>query len=101
MRSVVPCKISFSKADSCWYVESPGFYEGYMTSGSTLEEAKNMAAEAVSGLLESYLEHGDKFSIPKGKSSSGWYGIEIEPGLAFALWLRNVISSDRHYCASI
>ena len=89
MKSVVPCKISYSKADRCWYVESPGFYEGYMTSGNTLEEAKNMAAEAVSGLLESYLEHGDRFSIPKGKSSSGWYGIEIEPGLAFALWLRN------------
>jgi predicted RNase H-like HicB family nuclease len=60
-------------------VESPGFYEGYMTYGNTLDEAKAMAAEAVSGLLESYLEHGDKFTIPKGGNSKNWYDIEIEP----------------------
>ena len=48
-----------------------------------------MAKEAVTGLLESYLEHGDKFIIPKGKSTSDWYCIEIEPSLAFTLWLRN------------
>ena len=89
MKTVIPCKISYSKTDKCWYVESPGFYEGYMTYGNTLEEAKNMAAEAVSGLLESYLEHGDKFTIPKSKPSPDWHNVEIEPGLAFALWLRN------------
>jgi len=89
MKTVIPCKIIYSKSDKCWYVESPGFYEGYITYGNTLEEARTMAAEAVSGLLESYLEHGDKFIIPKEKSSPGWYGIEIESGLAFALWLRN------------
>ena len=77
MKTVVPCKISYSKTDKCWYVESPGFYEGYMTYGETLEEAKSMAAEAVSGLLESYLEHGDKFTIPKGKTSPDWYSIEL------------------------
>ena len=85
----MPCKITFSKTDNCWYVESPEFYDGYMTYGNTLEEAKSMAAEAVSGLLESYLEHGDKYTIPKEKSSADWYNIEIESGLAFALWLRN------------
>ena len=89
MKTVIPCKIKYSKSDKCWYVESPGFYEGYLTYGKTLEDAKVMAAEAVSGLLESYLEHGDKFTVPKTKSSSGWYGIEINPGLAFALWLRS------------
>lgn len=89
MKKVIPCKINYSKDDKCWYVESPGFYEGYLTSGNTLEEAKVMATEAVSGLLESYLEHGDKFTIPKGGTSSAWHNIEIEPSLAFALWLRN------------
>ena len=89
MKTVIPCKIIYSKSDECWYVESPGFYEGYLTYGDTFDEAKTMAAEAVSGLLESYIEHGDKFTIPKGGTSSGWYNVEIEPGLAFALWLRN------------
>ena len=89
MKTVIPCRIFLSKADKCWYVESPGFYEGYITYGNNLEEAKHMAAEAVCGLLESYLEHGDRFTIPKIKQSKDWYGIEIEPGLAFALWLRN------------
>jgi antitoxin HicB len=89
MKTVIPCKITYSKHDKCWYVESPGFYDGYMTSGNTLEDAKAMAVEAVSGLLESYLEHGDKFLIPQGGASSSWHNIAIEPGLAFALWLRN------------
>jgi len=89
MKTAIFCRIKYSKADKCWYVESPGFYDGYLTYGSTLEEAKAMAAEAVSGLLESYLEHGDKFTIPKTKPAADLYEIEIEPGLAFALWLRN------------
>jgi antitoxin HicB len=87
MKTTIPCKIAYSKKDDCWYVESPGFYDGILTYGSTLEDAKNMAVEAVSGLLDSYLEHGDTFTIPK-ESSADWFGIEIDPGLAFALWLR-------------
>ncbi|MDR3200856.1 MAG: helix-turn-helix domain-containing protein [Spirochaetales bacterium] len=76
-----------------------------MTSGETLEEAKTMAAEAVSGLLETYLEHGIAFTIPKGgpgkTNGSGWYGIEIEPGLAFALWLRNARLSHNMTLADV
>ena len=40
MKTVIPCKISFSKTDKCWYVESPGFYDGYLTYGNSLDEAK-------------------------------------------------------------
>ena len=65
MKTVIPCKISYSKSDKCWYVKSPGFYDGYITYGGSFDEAKTMAAEAITGLLESYLEHGDKFVIPK------------------------------------
>ena len=101
MKTVIPCKISYSKSDKCWYVESPGFYEGYLTYGNTREEAKAMAKEAVSGLLESYLEHGDKFTIPKGGSSSDWHGIEIAPSLAFALWLRNTRIAHRMTLAEV
>ena len=93
MKTAVACKISYSETDDCWYVESPGFYDGIMTCGKTLEEAKAMAAEAIYGLLESYLEHGDKFIFPQSEASKDWQDIEIEPGLAFALWLRNARTS--------
>jgi antitoxin HicB len=89
MKTIIPCRIKFLKSDKCWYVESPEFYEGIITYGKTLEEARLMAAAAVSGLLETYLDHGGKFTIPKGGTAKEWYEIEIEPGLAFALWLRN------------
>jgi antitoxin HicB len=52
-----------------------------------------MAAEAVSGLLESYLEHGDKFDIPDMPDHPDWYKIEPEPELAFVLWLRSMRKS--------
>ena len=101
MKTVIPCKIKYSRADNCWYVESPGFYEGIMTYGNTLEEAKTMAAEAVTGLLETYLDHGDKFTFPKGGTSKEWFDIEIKPGLAFALWLRNARISHNMTLAEV
>jgi len=101
MKTVIPCKIIYSKPDKCWYVESPGLYEGYITYGSTLEEAKAMAFEAISALLETYLDHGDKFKIPKGGTSNDWHNIEIEPGLAFALWLRNTRISHNMTLAEV
>ena len=101
MKTVIPCKINYSKANKVWYVEAPGFYEGYLTYGKTLDEAKAMAVEAVSGLLESYLEHGDKFTIPKKGKTGDWQDIEIEPGLAFALWLRNARISHNMTLAEV
>jgi len=101
MKTVIPCKISYSKSDNCWYVESPGFYEGYITYGDSLDEAKSMAAEAIAGLLESYLEHGDKFVIPKIAPTRGWHNVEIESGLAFALWLRNARLSNNMTLADV
>ena len=52
MKTVIPCKINYSKSDKCWYVEAPGFYDGYITYGDSMDEAKTMAAQAISGLLE-------------------------------------------------
>ena len=89
MKLTVPCKITYSAEDKCWYVEAPGFYNGIMTDGETLEEAKNMATEAVTGLIESYLKHGDPFTIPPMPDTSDFYAIPLEPGLSFALWMRN------------
>jgi antitoxin HicB len=93
MKIIISCKITYSDKDKCWYVESPGFYSGILTYGNTLEEAKKMAVEAVSGLLESYLEHGDNFTIPDMPDLPDWYKIEPEPELAFVLWLRSMRKS--------
>ncbi|GHV60684.1 hypothetical protein AGMMS49587_02840 [Spirochaetia bacterium] len=89
MKAMIPCKITYSSEDQCWYVESPGFYSGIMTYGDTLEDAKKMAVEAVSGLLESHIDHDDDFVIPEMPQNSDWYAIPLESGLAFSLWLRN------------
>jgi antitoxin HicB len=89
MKTAVPCKITYSQEDKCWYVESPGFYDGIMTDGATLEHAKEMAAEAVCGLIGTYLEHNIPFSIPPMNNAPDYYAIPLEPGLSFALWLRN------------
>jgi len=101
MKTVIPCKIEYSKSDKCWYVKSPGFYDGYITYGDSMEHAKTMANEAIQGLLESYLEHGDKFTVPETASGSGWYNVEIEPSLAFALWLRNARLSHNMTLAEV
>jgi antitoxin HicB len=100
MRTIIPCKITYTETDKCWYVESPGFYDGIMTDGETLDEAKAMAAEAVTGLLETYLEHGLTFTIPS-KEDADWYDIEIPPSLGFALWLRNARISNNMTLADV
>ena len=101
MKSAIPCKITYSEADKVWYVDSPGFYSIHLTYGKTLDDAKAMAAEAVSGLLESYLEHGTEFTIPEKEENGDWYDIELEPGLAFALWLRNARLSSNMTLAEV
>jgi antitoxin HicB len=101
MKSAIPCKITYSEADKVWYVESPGFYSIHLTYGKTLEDAKAMAAEAVSGLLESYLKHGTKFTIPEKEENGDWYDIEISPSAAFSLWLRNARISHNMTLAEV
>jgi antitoxin HicB len=60
-----------------------------------------MAVEAVSGLLESYLEHGDIFTIPDMPNLPDWHKIEPEPELAFALWLRSTLKSHNITLADV
>jgi antitoxin HicB len=101
MKNNIPCKITYCKADNCWYVESPGFYDGIMTYGETLDNAKAMAAEAVAGLLETHLEYGDAFTIPESSAAPDCYDIEIPSGLAFAIWLRNARASRNMTLADV
>ena len=62
MKITVTCKITHSEIDKCWYVEAPGFYDGILTDGTSLDNAKEMASEAISGLIETYLEHNMSLS---------------------------------------
>ena len=89
MKIVVPCRITYSESDECWYVEAPSLYEGIMTYGNTLEHAKEMASEAITGLLETYLDQGQAIEIQPIPEGKDWYGIEPSPEVAFAVWLRH------------
>ena len=89
MKTTIPCKITYSEDDKYWYVEAPGFYDGIMTHGESLEHAKEMACEAASGIIETCLEHNLPFSMPPMNDAPDYYAVSLEPGLAFALWLRN------------
>ena len=89
MRTTVSCKITYSETDKCWYVEAPGFYDGVLTDGTSLDHAKEMASEAVSGLIETYLEHNMPFSIPPETDKPDYHAIRLDPSLSFALWLRS------------
>jgi antitoxin HicB len=89
MKLTVPCKITYSIVDKCWYVEAPGFYNGILTDGDTLDHAVEMASEAISGIITVNLKHDIPFSIPAPVLKQDYYNIPLEAGLAFALWLRN------------
>lgn len=75
----VPCRIFYSAEDDCWYVESPGFYDGIITDGDTLEDAKAMAQEAVEGLVATRLSYGQDCRIPR-KTIGGkdWYDVSVD-----------------------
>jgi predicted RNase H-like HicB family nuclease/DNA-binding XRE family transcriptional regulator len=91
MKLAIPCKIYHSDEDSTWYVEStPGLYSGLLTYGDSLEHAKEMASEALTGLLLSFLDHDQKIETPECPAKPDWYLIEPAPSVAFAVWLRNV-----------
>ncbi|MDR2942890.1 MAG: type II toxin-antitoxin system HicB family antitoxin [Treponema sp.] len=101
MKATVPCKITYSETDKRWYVESPGFYDGIITDGESLEHAKEMAAEAVCGLIETYIEHNIPFSIPPANNGADYHAIPLEPGLTFALWLRGQRKSHNMSLADV
>lgn len=88
MKIAIPCKIYYSAEDAVWYVEAPGFYEGIMTYGESVEQAKEMASDAITGLIESYVDRQIPFEIPPFGAAPDTYLIEPAPSVSFALWLR-------------
>ena len=71
-----------------WYVEAPGFYDGIMTYGESLETAKEMASDAITGLIESYVDRQIPIEIPTFTAAPDIYLVEPTPSVSFALWLR-------------
>jgi antitoxin HicB len=60
-----------------------------MTDGKTFEDAKEMAKEAVSGIVETYIEHNIPFSVPTMNDAADFYEISLDASVSFAFWLRN------------
>jgi antitoxin HicB len=71
-----------------WYVEAPGFCEGIMTYGESLAQAKDMASDAITALIESYIGRQIPVEVPAASDAPDIYLIEPAPSVSFALWLR-------------
>jgi antitoxin HicB len=85
MKLAYPATITYMKKDKIFLVEFPDL-PGCLTDGTDMEDAKAMAAEALSGYLMSVIE-GDLVFNPPSKVR-GAVMIEPEPSVAFAYWLR-------------
>jgi antitoxin HicB len=86
MKIAYPATFTYLEEDLAFLVEFPDL-PGCLTEGDTLEQAKEMASEALTGYLEAVIDRDIPFSAPS--IIEGAIMIEPEPSVAFALWLRN------------
>jgi len=82
-----PAKIKHSKTDNCYLIEFPDL-PGCLTYGETLEEARQMAVEALSGYLESIDLRKMDIPAPSKLTGKSIYFIAPEPKTAFAVWMK-------------
>ncbi len=82
-----PAKIKYDKLDKVYHVEFPDI-ESCITYGESLEYAKEMAKEALTGMLESFHERKIKIPEPSKTTGKNIYMIEPEAPVAFAIWLK-------------
>ena len=75
---------TLKQEDNVYYVAFPDLPEVF-TFGNTEQEALEMAAEALNGVLESETARGISIPLPAFQSE---YAVEVEPNIAFALMLR-------------
>ncbi|GAB4221952.1 MAG: hypothetical protein Kow009_13530 [Spirochaetales bacterium] len=61
--------LSYDPMDQVWYVEAPDFYEGILTFGNSIEDAKRMAVDALTGLMEAWIDAGKE--IPEDPVREG------------------------------
>lgn len=79
-----------SRSQGQWAIEFPDC-NGCVTCGSTRDEARMMAAEALALWLESRLENGHVPPRPKYATKNGWaIAVDVSTALALQLrWLRD------------
>jgi antitoxin HicB len=87
MKTAYPAFIKWSDEDAVFEVTFPDL-SGCITYGPTLEEAQTMAADALTGILESMLDRAITLPTPSVIDSEDAYLIAPAPSVAFAAWLR-------------
>ncbi len=80
------------KEDGVYYVQFLDL-ENAFTYGDSLKEAKEMAADVLSAMLSSYVEHGDPIPGHSKKTGKDIYLIAPDAKVQAALLLRNARAS--------
>jgi len=82
-----PASITWSEDDKVFEVSFPDL-SGCITFGPSLDEAKAMASEALTGVLEAMIARGISLPSPSPMKGKHMYAIEPSTSVSFALWLR-------------
>lgn len=82
-----PAMIQWEEEDQVYTVEFPDL-PGCLTYGETLEEAQDMAKDALTGYLESMDSRKMKVIKPSDLLGKEIYYIEPDKNVGFAIWLK-------------
>lgn len=85
--ALYPARIHQDKKDKVFYVQFLDVKNGF-TFGETLGQAKEMAADVLSSLLASYIEHNEKIPEPRKHKGNNIYWIAPDAKVQAALLLR-------------
>ena len=87
-KTAYPARIIWDKNDGVFHVVFLDL-PGCITYGENLAEAKEMAADALTGVLESMIAHDEEVpAASSNESSVDVYEIEPSKNISFVLWLR-------------
>ena len=84
-----PAKIKYLSEDKTYLVEFPDL-PGCLTEGTTLEEAKQNAREALTGYLASVFDRTIKIPDPSDIKGKSVYHIEPEPEVAVPILIKKL-----------
>ena len=82
-----PARIEYKPEDKSFFVDFPDL-PGCYTYGESLDDAKIMAKEALTGYLESIDSRKIKIPEPSVLSGVNIYYIQPEKNVSFAIWLK-------------
>jgi antitoxin HicB len=89
MSITYPAKIKYITEDKTFLVEFPDL-PGCLTEGSSLEDAKQNAKEALTGYLASLFERNLKIPAPSTVKGKGVYPVEPEAEVAIPILLKRL-----------